>query len=347
MILRPLPLVLLAGLVCATQARGQDKSHVPTALKQEMVDRWEELLRRIQTVRRQQTRDVFLSSGSHPLTLQSTTTSRYSYNPSGQLFGYDLAEYEATNRTYKENKYFISNMKYAAEITKSTNANSWLLTKVKRQKPDEQEKNKRTVTAIPWLQILGGSIFVPGWVQEPGFHITKVESRNGAESALKRLFFFYRPPQAGHSHAPAYVKQGFLDVDPRRYYCITRYDITIQAKTAEGQERGVLEYDDSGELPVLTSVTQESAGMQDNKGASINSKSVATHQIAYNGQVSDSEFTLPHYGLPEPSGMITAAPTPWYLWLVVAGAFCIVISIFLRRRWAQSVDRPTREEAAP
>src|ERR1017187_61383 len=90
-------------------------------------------------------------------------------------------------------------------------------------------RSPETKTAKPkkkWQQewLLIGNVFLPDWIVDPGFVIDRTAA--GVGGAV-RFHFRYDESRRNSPEFPDHIKSGFIDFDPARSYCATRYQYRI------------------------------------------------------------------------------------------------------------------------
>ena len=134
------------------------------------------------------------------------------------------------------------------------------------------------------------------------------------------------------------ILKGKLVFDPQRYWCLRSADISQTGDLVSGTEKiWVMQSDNAGELPPLSRVYESD-------GNWVSSAGWSNHQrLRYEATLSqprrppgDEEFTLSAFGLPEPPGLEWKRPTPWYLWVGLAGIVCLVLGVGVRWLWQRA-----------
>ncbi len=120
-------------------------------------------------------------------------------------------------------------------------------------------------------------------------------------------------------------------LDPKHYWCITSFAVTIKAKVA-GTVNGEHTWRMERGVPIPERVVKRFDMVVMGK-----TKSSDIYEMVYDCTIpstppSDDQFTLAAFDLPEPFA-VPNMPTriKWYLWLALAGAGVVVLGLFVRR----------------
>jgi len=318
--LRALLYVVMMLLWVAQSAQAQIASQ--EAIKTTILSAWDDLFDKIVTVHSSHKREYSRSKDGAPFQVQRHEVAKYAYNQRGYSFFVDIQ----AGRNY--NKLQLINEKYTAELKKSEGKDHWLLTEIKLGKKEYEERKK--MAAFPWLMFLSGSVFLPDWIREDGFTITKDEWLQDDYRKVRRLYFGYRFPDKKPPNVLVSVKSGFIDFDPNHYYRVEGYEVNSNSLEVAFVERVNMKYAAIEDLPVLTETRSEVTEAKSGKTRVPSSRAQSVFDIKYNVDLADEEFTLSHYGLPEPRGVTWRKPTPIYIWFLLAGVVCVVLASLVR-----------------
>jgi hypothetical protein len=134
-------------------------------------------------------------------------------------------------------------------------------------------------------------------------------------------------PHADESNPLATALQsGIVVLDPSRFWCIRKYEGKLAGKDFVGtvkHEMTELRQTENSILVPRKADYMESFVVQKRFE---NTKRFQTH---YDLDVrrplpSDADFTLTAFGLPEPLGITSKQPTPWYAWVIGAGIVLVL-----------------------
>jgi len=161
------------------------------------------------------------------------------------------------------------------------------------------------------------------------FEIHDAFAVDTASGRLVRVEFDYL------SHDPAGAPDQtctdcFIVCDPQKQWALAEYGGTVHTEingaTALHQVNLELSQSSAG-IPIATKVVSITDSVDDPGTVS---RSISTLEIL-DTEVKDDEFYLTFYGLPEPTFQERSIWGAW-LWYVLAGAACIVVFVFVRRR---------------
>jgi hypothetical protein len=307
---------ILFGLLCGDSRAQQGES--AQELKAKLLSEWESVGKSITTsrVEAMQERSSSLSPPG-PLSLSRKTTLRFVHNQKGCSF---LESEELYNEKGKSQERYnllrIWNDSYQAELKKTRGGDGWLLSKFEVAGKD---RDWPRMGLVPWLSLFDNGTWVPDWVRDRNFVITRSEPLPSASTL--RIHF--------KANIPNDVKVGHLDVDPLHSYRISGYDCHVSNPQSEQDRKGRLEYENGPGVPVLKGMTEETPLAKMKKGHSISARTITTYMVKYDGAISDDEFRLSYYGLPEPGGP-AKKPVRWYLWILCAAGACATMAFALR-----------------
>jgi hypothetical protein len=306
------------------------RGEVGEELKNEILRAWDRLQQRTQSVRVEWAIEFHAAKDNQPLRLKRKDVMRYAFNQTSGMYS-SQTEYYDENMTVSErdDSLEIHNERYVASLGKAKAPDSWLLKDLKQTPKDETELQAfRFHAAHPWLTC--GNVWLPDWLRDGSFVITRTESRSDhGEAGRLRIHFATDVSRRRLPGAPDHIPSGFIDFDPARSYRVLGYEYCRKSKVSEGLERGVFGYDVGDDLPVLKSRTVERE-MRNVKFGLLNGKEIETFAIQPNLDVPDDEFRLSYYGLPEPVGVTWKKPTPLYWWLLLGAGVCAALAVGFR-----------------
>ena len=258
------------------------------------------------------------------MVLVGKSNSRFARNASGTSHYWDQDYFDGKGAVQESyNNLWLSNTDYKATLEKAKlKDGQWLLSEFD-MKPAE-ENRKVNGLEVPWLSLFNGGVSVFDWVRKPEFVMLRSE-RLPSGSTLRIHF---------ESKLPLDIKTGYLDVDPLHFYRIIGYSCHQSTKQTEEDRKGTLEYESDEGIPILKVMTEETPVIKLKDGQILSARAITTYTVKYNGPVSDDEFRLSYYGLPEPGGPAKKR-TPWYVWILCGAAGCAFLAVgfrYLRRR---------------
>ena len=134
-------------------------------------------------------------------------------------------------------------------------------------------------------------------------------------------------------------------LDPKRYWCVRSLDLDLKTLVAVGKHRTQTELADptaSLPLPNRHVENQDFNMLKTQQPYRLSSELV--YSLSQRADLpGDEEFTLTAFVLPEPPGVTWPKPTPWYLWLALAGGLCLALGgVFhwLKKRSAAAALTP-------
>jgi hypothetical protein len=172
------------------------------------------------------------------------------------------------------------------------------------------------------------SKFLSEMLDEPGFTVTAAENR---EEGLVRLTFTY---EGLLSNFP--LTRGWVDLDRENFFVIREYDSEAKWPDAVGSIHGTYEYSiESDGFPMITRAVREQFA-DDGKGTVRRKEFVTEFDLSRTIPVSESDFTLSAFGLPEPPGPSRSfLPTSVFFWttaLLLVGLLSLMAAARLNRR---------------
>jgi|GEM_PF-2906400 len=164
--------------------------------------------------------------------------------------------------------------------------------------------------------------YVPFWaaiydtLTHPNFSIKRVAYVDKAKGQRLRIEFEH----TFHASSGDVTKQGWLLLDPGKYWVITEGEVSNDWAVS----RARLEYEDTPNgFPLLQRIEKDTWYPQLEKQAT------AEWAFEYweKGPVrGEEEFRLSYYGFPEPEELRGHKPTPWWLYILLAGLALVIVS---------------------
>jgi hypothetical protein len=169
---------------------------------------------------------------------------------------------------------------------------------------------------------------LPFLIEQSEFNIRAVTPVMVDSSQLAKLEFDYQPKDTQGDISQ--LRAGWVLLDPERYWVIVRFEAQVDdSSTGKGSIAGNIEYEKGTAVPIVKkSVLRQKARFLDGKQGEYETR--FEFQIT-EADVPESDFFLSAFGLPEPT-FAGPRPTRWYLWVALAGVFCLVLAVLLRRR---------------
>lgn len=236
---------------------------------------------------------------------------------------------------------YIFNRTYGFELHRAKNKESWVLTKYASQGGDSRFSEGLITPLIDGyvcahFQILGRRI--QEIITRPYFRLTSITPTVESEREMIVATFESHHPVNTAEFDP--IQSGKLVLDPTNYWCIRRCEAQCLWTTGPGVM--VTEndyYGDSNGFPVLTKFRRTTTPAD---RTTVHSSETVEYSLDTSGiAVSDSEFMLTEFGLPEPAGSTLSTSRSAYLWLILAAALCAGLAIVLKRS-ALMRARPAR-----
>ena len=248
----------------------------------------------------------------------------------GKEFAAEVTEEEGLRR------WKVRNPRYAFSLTRGTRTKSYSLGWLAQYGANRKETETIDYEAAKGNALAFGAFCVYGrfvWdrARDPGFEITAISTSDTDEGERVRVEFRYTPAdsETGPIKKIA-LENGYLVCDPSNHWRLCEYGRIAGL----GGERIVLDCipDREAVAPILlkhVSTRRTSAGELSKYRQEI------TCVESMFEDVSEEEFYLSHYGLPEPTfrGSWLGA----WVWYLIAGIVCLVVSArILKRRRANA-----------
>jgi hypothetical protein len=129
------------------------------------------------------------------------------------------------------------------------------------------------------------------------------------------------------------MEEATLTFDPQRWWCIRTCKEKVIIPGREGSTNHItVEFmldDHPSGFPLVRRQMSMNMATSAESGSSHNQR-VVEYELRVDESVSDSEFTLSAFGLPEPVGVVWEKKTPVYVWLLVAAAVLGMLALFFR-----------------
>ena len=314
---------LVVSISASTQA--QEHSLEVEPIRNRILESWASLDTSIKTCSYKWSVEYHRADDANPSRLTSRETGRYLLSQGGSVFEYIRAE-ESPSKTFLGNRE-ISNDRYSAKMTKAKSGGEWVLSG--HDKPDPLKPEYRRNVIFPWSLL--ANFQLTDWLVDPQVAFSRVERPGGS---IVRLHFALK--DGGKPVAPT-VRSGHFDFDEANHFHLAGYRINRKDKFSDSVETCECHYDISKPIPVLIRAIIEVPEWRSEKHGTLTSRRTRTYEIEYNGEISDDEFWLSHYGFPEPVGVVREKPTPRYLWLLLATGAFLALAIgfrYLARRRA-------------
>jgi hypothetical protein len=133
-------------------------------------------------------------------------------------------------------------------------------------------------------------------------------------------------PHAVDKPPPYFVQGGTMTLDPAGYWTLIEGHFRTQDIIGTGITEIRIEYKVDNGVPIPVRHYHTSSFSDGGK-----SRMEYTYDWSVPaGSLPESEFTLSHYGLPEPVGVVWEKRTPVYVWLLVAAGVLLTLGIFFR-----------------
>jgi hypothetical protein len=181
-------------------------------------------------------------------------------------------------------------------------------------------------------------------IRKPYFQILRASPIQYEGENLVEIAFDYR--HTFEKGKPEYnmVQTGSMILDPQRFWCIRRLDLKLKSLVGVARETSEIELVG----PTMPFPLPKRAVTKANWSLTAGKQAGKARTTSYQWEFdlkkpsnlpSDEEFTLSAFGLPEPPGLEWKRPTPWYLWVGLAGIVCLALGVgvrWLRQRAAAS-----------
>lgn len=330
-------LCAMLALLVLNQPNPPSASDSPEGFKLAAVGRWNELATQFSTGRLLIEREFLKSLGGERFQRTRTDKIEQSFSPAGYAFAAEIKEYgtdDAIAEYYCDRE--IQNTKYKAKLRKLRDKDSWLLSghEASGYSPGAMDMAS---TICPWL--ICGNVALHKWIPEASFIITRIEPGPTNRSDIISVTFVHdRTKKGTYTEQVAGILSGVIVFDRAHDYRVLSYqysrEFSISSSFGEIVERGEFEYETKGDsIPKRLTIERPMVGSKTKKGIA---REVSVYHLQRGVRISDDEYRLSHYGLPEPIGVEWKRSTPVYVWLLAgaAGLFAIAVAFRLavRRR---------------
>ena len=203
------------------------------------------------------------------------------------------------------------NERYGFELVRSTPEGRWALARMM----SEQEFAELTSDPRKHIEEAIQCLWIPCWagirddVFHPNFTWKSVTVHATGQECLVRLDF-------KHQHPQGVVKEGFLIFDPENFWLLRVGEVHILAGGESGRPNSV-------RFEHLYTKTAEGVPLLRQQRAG---QTVATYEFWEQPQPNEAEFRLSYYGFPEPEELRGHKPTPWWLYILLAGLALVMLS---------------------
>ncbi len=310
-------ILLIAGGRLTAQVQSAQE------FKRKCLGEWKTLLEKVQTVRMESKDERYDAHDGKPLALTNLVISRLAASPAGMLQSYKDDKLDAKGAVRRTYSFFhLWNEQYHASLNEKKGGDGWLLGEFA---PGKKVKDSAFRQRFPWLWAC--YLRLEELIPDPSFEITQmVASEPEGNSALLRVHFRFDATRKEDPTLPEHVRSGYIDFDTAHAFRPTAYEFQVKDKSIESVDRGLLEYEPGGDIPLLTRTTWESPTIRVGKSGRRSMKTIKTYKIEYNVQVPDEEFRLSFYGLPELVGVTWKKPVPTYIWFGTGALLCLLLS---------------------
>ncbi len=268
----------------------------------------------------------------------------YKRNRNGKLLVISSEHTTKGKRDYGGEEAYGVNPKYAFRLQRKSSASPWVVVQIedlsKTSVPENIARRFDQMAAgitrlvrveeTPLFEIL----------RRPDFQVLRCQtvSREGEE--LVEIVFSY-PHKVEQAPLPyVQAQSGSLLLDPKRFWCLRSCDLKAENGTITSRVKELS--DSGGSFPIPKCIETENNWIFTKEQIAKGFPPKNKQQMRWDYDLSepdrlpdDSEFTLTAFGLPEPPGLEWRKPTPWYLWLALAGGFCLLLGVlfaWLKRR---------------
>ena len=216
--------------------------------------------------------------------------------------------------------------RYSFELTRSKGRSSWTLLSVT---PPSREPGLASDPRVSyrWLSRLFLTpacfeIELDGTLDQHNYVVESVASEKIQGDDLVRVFFRCDGTSSKHLLA---VK-GYLLFDPQHYWVIRSGEVALQIKLGDKlyrpRKQVHINYRPGGDnVPIPQALIR--IHRDENAGSEI----LTRHEFDLSeGETPVHEFQLSYYGFPEPEELRGHKPTPWWLYILLAGLALVILS---------------------
>lgn len=265
-----------------------------------------------------------LISGDMTYQGKTKATPAIEYNIKQGLAGRSLST--KTGGTETEEEVFSTNRKYSFGIKRNIGRTDWYADRldVDRKKPFKGMSLplEQELALLALGPVSSGYLPLAELVRASSYKTVSTASE--ADGCLRIEFTNPHPVKSPHER---FVPQGgWFVVDPKRSFVVRRAEWRCDFAGTPMTIATTMTYAD-GDGPVPLPRRFESVRSQ----GGVIDKSVAEFDLRLDDTPDESEFSLSHYGLPEPKGHEIAGSRGYYVWLACAAAVAFAAALVLRR----------------
>jgi hypothetical protein len=265
----------------------------------------------------------------------------YKNNGKGRLFAHESKSRQEDKEKGWDKEVYGSNPKYAFHLRRSSPGAPWTLLQLvdlrKEDIPDAWTARYDTVFGRESRALLHfDNMSLAEMVRSSSFSVNQCSEVQAGDETLIEVSFSYDSDPSVKRARPDWHFEGKLRLDPNRYWCLRSAEFAMKLKDmadakygSETRKYRILEIGaTSNSLPVPKLIESD--------GEFPNCKEKSGFRSEFDLDVprrlpADEEFTLTAFGLPEPPGLEWKRPTPWYLWLGLAGIVCLAAGVAIRK----------------
>jgi hypothetical protein len=238
---------------------------------------------------------------------------------------------------------FAINPKYAFGLTRITPLSRWTVVELSGNNPQGESEFRKAFEEIDKafnvLVRLLDNFLISEMVASPDFRLLRARWIQRGGEKLVEVAFQY-PHKVADKGNP--IQAGTLVLDPNRFWILRSYE--VEQKYPGGRGTGnfqLVEFDDSKEsVPIPKHVVFKYDATLDVGIRNIRELRY-DYELAIPGRLpGDDEFTLSHFGLPEPPKL--ARKTSWYLWASLLGLCSLALAGLFHWRARKPKARPAR-----
>jgi hypothetical protein len=187
-------------------------------------------------------------------------------------------------------------------------------------------------TLCPHFRIY--NVALADFLADAAFVLKEANFVGGGAKGLARISFTHREVPSKKLQP----RDGWMLLDSDAYWCVREYELKISGPGYTGQEKATNQYelDQNGfPLPTRHVLVESSSSQTDPKFELVREIKLAPH----NG-LSEADFSLTAFGLPEPAGIgvIQVSGSRRHIWLAASALIClvlVVVSLRAKRYYAQ------------
>jgi hypothetical protein len=263
----------------------------------------------------------------------------YKTNGRGSLCIFENRKSNGEEQNKRQQDVYATNPKYAFHLRRAGTDSAWAILQVvdlsKENLPERFKYFLDTFGIEATHLIKLDAQPLSEIVQSQSFHVDscRVVQRDG-EEAVEVVYTYERESAPGRR---AGRLKGTLLLDPKRFWSLRSSEYEATFKSDERFKSGnskwrVTEFGETSEsLPVPKRIESD-RDFYDNANHKERLAYRSEFQVEVPRQLpKDDEFILSAFGLPEPPGLEWKRPTPWYLWLALAGIVCLALAVVFRK----------------